>query len=62
MSILLSKLFARKAVYSNKIFSIPVWMNNLLIKVMRLENKLVEINNIPFGISIFFIARKNIMA
>ena len=62
MSILFSKLFARKAVYSNKIFSIPVWMNNLLIKVMRLENKLVEINNIPFGISIFFIARKNIMA
>jgi len=58
MSILLSKLFVKKSVYSNKIFSIPVWLNNLLIKVMRIENKLIEANSIPFGISIFFIARK----
>ena len=62
MSILFSKLFARKAVYSNKIFSIPVWMNNLLIKVMRFENRFTETNDIPIGISIFFIARKNVMA
>lgn len=62
MLIMLGKLIARKPVHSNKIFSIPVWLNNLLIKVMRFENKLVEINNIPFGISMFFVARKNIMA
>jgi membrane protein required for beta-lactamase induction len=62
MLILMSKLIARKSVHSNKIFSIPVLLNNLLIKVMRFENKLVVINNIPFGISIFFVARKNVMA
>ncbi len=61
MTILLSKLFVRKSVYSNKIYSVPVWLNNLLIKVMRFENKIIEINNIPFGISIFFIARKNVI-
>jgi len=61
MLILFSKLFVRKSVYSNKIFSVPVWLNNLLIKVMRFENKIIEINNIPFGISIFFIARKNVI-
>ena len=62
MLILLSKLIVRKSVHSNKIFFIPGWLNNLLIQVMRFENKLIENNNIPFGISIFFIARKNVKA
>jgi len=62
ISILLSKLIVRKSVHSNKIFSVPGWLNNLLIKVMRFENRFIEINDIPIGISIFFIARKNVMA
>lgn len=39
--------------------SLPAWLNNLLIKILMVENTVLHYMNLPIGLSIFCIANKN---
>lgn len=61
--ILLSKLFQKKDEQSGSesdLKEIPGWMNNLLYQFGRLENRAIRLGlGIPFGSSLFVVAKKS---
>jgi len=55
---LLNKFFTNKM--ESDLVSLPYWFNKLLLSINRFENKLILLKiNIPFGSSLFIVAKKN---
>ena len=56
---LMQRFLLRPKRSEGQLYSLPVSVNNLLLKLLRSENRLLKYIDLPFGISFFLVAKKH---